>query len=244
MKKKLNTNTEIYNYLNIANRKLGELYKKTGFSPLPGNFDVNEERFKELILLQQMQSKTAFPDFIFYDKKIIKKFFKNSNKNCKKLDKIIFVDKNLSPEFVYNFDVYLDMRVALTDIILKEFSDVDFDETRAYQEIYNLNPVFGELLDKLYHDDVDLAETLTNIEQEYQVSYLEHVQALEKKSNNKRKKESATQNQKSAKTLEDFDIKQEKNLQKTQKIENKKEAKQVKQIINKQKHSQNDRGKA
>ena len=87
MKKKLNNNFEIYNYLNITNRRLGKVYKYTGTHCLPADFDVNAEMFKERLFLNEMENQEIFPPFVNEEKKEIKKRLKNSIKNIQKLKK-------------------------------------------------------------------------------------------------------------------------------------------------------------
>ena len=71
-KKALNTNIEIYNYLNITNRKLGKLYKYSGYTFLPASFDITPETIKERLYLNEMEKSDIFPPFVLNDKKSIK----------------------------------------------------------------------------------------------------------------------------------------------------------------------------
>lgn len=179
--KKLNTNTEVYNYLNIVCRRLGKLYRLTGFSPLPNDFDIDKEKFKEQILLGQMQDDEVFPSFVLESKKDFKINLKNSLKNCKKIIKSNIYKNFSTPKFSEKLALYFDMRLALTEIIMKDFRDHDFDETAAYREIYNLEPVLGEHLEGLYDGKVDLESLFTDLERKYRASYVDKLQRLEKK---------------------------------------------------------------
>ena len=193
MKKKLNNNIEIYNYLNVTNRKLGKLYKYTGTNCLPSNFDVNEETFKERILLNEMQNSDVFPPFVNEEKKVIKKRLKNSVKNIQKFKKHAKNSgdlQNFSLKFVQKLSLYLDLRHELSHALLKDFEDQDCDEVDIYRQIFNLDPVFGEFFDDLYDSKVDFSSLMDNLEERYKKSYLEKLQALEKK-NEKRKKRAA-----------------------------------------------------
>lgn len=78
-------NIEIYNYLNLINYKLAKMYKKGLYNPFSDSFSLTEEMIKERLIFSQFKIK--LPDFIFEEKKKIKKYFKNSQKKYQKNDK-------------------------------------------------------------------------------------------------------------------------------------------------------------
>ena len=119
-KKNLNTNWEIYNFLNITNRKLSKQYKYFGRDFLPDDFDVNEKTIKERILLGEMSNTNIVPSFVYEDKKKVKKHFKNSLKNCKKMLQNRFFSF-FTPDFLQKMEIYMDMRMFLTRRILQDF---------------------------------------------------------------------------------------------------------------------------
>ena len=182
----MKANLEIYNYLNIVNRRVGKMYKLTGICPLPKDFVADEEEIKRILFLKQMENKIIFPEFILNNKKIIKKYFKNSLKNCKKIKKNVKNINFSSAKFQKQFENYLSIRIVLTKSLLKDFLGQDIDETSAYQEIFNLDPIFGELLDKIYMPDFDFDGVISNIEEEYQTSYTEKLKKINKKERKKR----------------------------------------------------------
>jgi len=225
---KNNTNIEIYSYLNIVNRRLGKLYKMTGFSCLPPNFVVNEEKFKELLFLKQLQNTNIIPPFIFNDKKNIKKYFKNSLKNCKKILKNNSLIKKYSNSFEEKLLIYFSQRIELTDMILKDFKSHDFDETSAYQEIYNLNPILGEIFKELFEENFSIQSLPANLEEEYEVSYLEKISLLEKKSTKKQKEKDEINNITTNKEIIKNAKKHEKNIENNKKTRKKAEIKEIK----------------
>lgn len=183
----MSTNYDILNYLNLINPRFGKLYKLTGYNPLPNDFVLDNEKIKDCLYLYQMKNGIKFPEFVFSDKKTVKRNFKNSENNIKKIRKII-ISSDFAPEFLENLRIYLDLRLKLTKMILKEFRDQRFDECDAYEEIYNLNPVLGNLLENLYEDSVDISKLLNGLEDKYKISYLEKLQIIERqkqKSSNK-----------------------------------------------------------
>ena len=181
----MNTNFEVLNFLNLNNPRLGKLYKVSGYSPLPKGFSLDNEKIKECLYLGQMKKWIKYPEFIYDTKNHVKKYFKNSIKNIKKIEKNI--NKfNFSPEFSEKFKIYLDMRLEITTIILQEFNNQRFDESLAYQEIYDLNPIFGNFLEGLFLDDCNLSEILADLEDKYQISYEEKIQLLEKEKTKKK----------------------------------------------------------
>lgn len=234
-----NTNVEIYNYLNLVDRRLGKLYKHSGFSPLPANFFVDEKVIERALILGEMKREN-FEDFEVPEKKTFKKMLKISLKNCKKLQKIdVFADEsNLSNHKVTgaaeDFETYLVMRKEVTHQILKDMRNHDFDETAAYAELFNLNPVFGEILDTIFQTDFDAAAALENLPQKYNLIYNKNLKSIaqrkkqlaQEKQNSKNKK---TQQQLQAlKDLENLQklnnvqrqqkLQEKENLQKTAKI--------------------------
>ena len=159
----MNTNYEIYNFLNMINPRLGKVYKLTGFSPLPRNFVMTKELLKERLYLNQMSAKIVFPDFIYENKSEIKKYFKNSVKNMKKIKKNIS-NFDFSPEFSEKLNVYFNIRIDITKSILSEFKNQRFDEKDAFQEIYQINPILSKMLDGLFDEHTDLKSLLNNLE--------------------------------------------------------------------------------
>lgn len=189
MKKKvLNTSFEVYNYLNITNRKLSKLYKYFGYNFFPDNFDITQDTFKERLYLNEMQLNNIFPPFSIEEKKGIKKFVKNSIKNMQKIAKSGYFAENFSPDFAAKVEIYFDMRRELTRILLKDFNNQDVDEVALYQEIYNLNPVFSEFFEDLYLDKVDLPKLFDGLEEKYNKSYLAKLKLIEKKVTKKQEK--------------------------------------------------------
>ncbi len=237
-KKNLNTNWEIYNFLNITNRKLSKQYKYFGRDFLPDDFDVNEKTIKERILLGEMSNTNIVPSFVYEDKKKVKKHFKNSLKNCKKMLQNRFFSF-FTPDFLQKMEIYMDMRMFLTRRILQDFRSQSFDEVAAYQEIFNLNPVLGEMLDGLYANDVDIQTLLLDFEHKYKANFLAKVKEIEQ-----RKKKQKEQNEKFAvqeaqKTNTQTKINKkdakivEKTVKKEQKLQNTKEIQTLKQQNNK-----------
>lgn len=175
----MNTNFEVLNFLNLYNPRLGKLYKVSGYSPLPKNFSMDNDKIKECLYLNQIKKWIKYPEFIYDEKNHVKKYFKNSIKNIKKIEKNI--NKfNFSPDFSEKFKIYLDMRLEITTMILQEFKDQKFDESLAYQEIYDLNPIFGNFLESVFLDECNLNEILPDLEEKYEISYVEKIQLLEK----------------------------------------------------------------
>ena len=232
MKKKLNKNMEIFNYLNLVNPRLGRLYRLSGTHCLPKDFDVNENTIKERILLNEFANENVFPPFVYEEKNDFKKHIKNSVKNIKKIQKNAknpqFLSK-FSSEFCKKFDFYLQLRQELSHALLKDFHGQNYDEIDAYRQLYNLDPIFGEFLDGLYDANVNFSALLSGLEGKYLKSYAEKLQAFE----NEKKKKSAKQkaHQKTAKIAHDLHNKKAKNAEKAaknaKKLQNQKDVQTV-----------------
>ena len=121
-----------------------------------------------------------FPNFVYDNKNEVKKYFKNSIKNIKKMRKNI-ENYDFSPEFLEKLNVYFNIRIDITEALLKEFKNQRFDEKDAFQEIYRLNPILSNLMMELFNEHADIKSLLTNLEDKYQISYLEKLQLIEKK---------------------------------------------------------------
>lgn len=173
-------NYEVYNFLNMINIRLGKVYKLTGYSPLPKNFVMTKDLLKERLYLNQMSLNMNFPNFVYDNKNEVKKYFKNSIKNIKKMRKNI-ENYDFSPEFLEKLNVYFNIRIDITEALLKEFKNQRFDEKDAFQEIYRLNPILSNLMMELFNEHSDIKSLLTNLEDKYQISYLEKLQLIEKK---------------------------------------------------------------
>lgn len=173
-------NYEVYNFLNMINARLGKVYKLTGYNPLPRNFVMTKDLLKERLYLNQMSLNMNFPNFVYDNKNEVKKYFKNSIKNIKKMRKNI-ENYDFSPEFLEKLNVYFNIRIDITEALLKEFKNQRFDEKDAFQEIYRLNPILSNLMMELFNEHADIKSLLTNLEDKYQISYLEKLQLIEKK---------------------------------------------------------------
>ena len=127
-----------------------------------------------------------------------------------------------STEFQKQFLNYLSIRIVLTKSLLKDFLGQDIDETSAYQEIFNLDPIFGELLNKIYMPDFVFDDVISNIEEEYQASYTEKLKKINKKERKKRTQKNTAEIQpkiqkiqkKEAKNIKNY----EKNVEKVKKV--------------------------
>ena len=184
-------NYEVYNFLNMINVRLGKVYKLTGYSPLPKNFVMTKDLLKERLYLNQMSLNINFPNFVYENKNEIKKHFKNSIKNIKKMKKNI-KNYDFSPQFLEKLEVYFDIRIDVTESLLNEFKNQRFDEKEAFQEIYRLNPILSKLFMELFEEHVDTEALLVNLEDIYEISYLQKLQMIEKKQKNTQRKTSQT----------------------------------------------------
>ncbi len=185
--KTINTNLEIYNYLNLVNPRLGRQYKITGFNPLPDDFVFDENSIKERLYLGQMATNISYPTFLFNEKVDLKKMFKLSVKRLNQILRSNF-KKYLSNDFGQKFETYLVLRKSLTEILIKEFKKEDFDENGAYFDICSIDTIFFDLLDGIFEAEFNFSEILNNLENEYKIYYLEKLKKIEEKIIEKNKK--------------------------------------------------------
>lgn len=225
-------NTEIYNYLNLINRRFGKMYKYAGINPLPKDFVIDQQKILNILLLNQMKAEDIFPPFINQEKKQIKKHFKFAYKNAKKLQKNI-AKYNFSDEFTTNLSIYLKMYKQLCQATLRDFTKQSLDETAAYRDVYNINPVLGETFINLFDAKLNLEELLNGLEEKYNLSYQQKLKLIEKKNTKKQSKISEQQNLQSLQNV----AKNSKNIGKTldktaktsQKLQNKQDAAKTRQ---------------
>ena len=211
-------NIEIYNYLNLTNYKLAKLYKNGLYNPFPDGFELTTEKIKERLFFSQIQP--TLPGFIFEEKKQIKKYFKNSQKNIKNL-----IKNSKKSEFsvIFNekFEIYLFFRQKLTRTLLRDFRKQDFDEGDAVLQILNLDPIMGDLLQNLFQSDCDIESLIENLEERYNLSYADKMKLIEKKNNQKTRR--------NVKKLQEFELKQKElskeKIQKKEKVTEKSSSK-------------------
>ncbi len=184
----MSTYNEIYNYLNLVDKRLGNLYKKTGFNPLPADFKFDKETIKERLYLNQMASALSFPEFLYEEKNQLKKRFNQTLKLIKTILKEEKYTQYMSPEFARKFEVYMVMRREITSLVLKDFSKESFDECSAYMEICSINTIFFDLLDGFFEDGFNFLEVLPTLENNYNIYYNERLKLIEKKNNEKLEK--------------------------------------------------------
>ncbi len=245
------TNIEIYNFLNLTSHRFGKIYKYTGSSPLPAGFEITEQKIKEKLFLYQLHDENIFPSFIVEDKNQIKKYFKNSIKNCKKIRRNNYFCSNFSKDFAEKVEVYFEMRILLTSTILKEFKNHAFDEAAAYREVYNIDPIFGQIFDQLFFEKINFEAMFDGLEKKYKTTYLQKVQLLEKANAQKEKKKQqhenqaalAKQNAKNKEKAKETGKKADKIAKNKQKTVQKQEALKTKQEIKKTKMQQKEREK-
>ncbi len=239
---------EIYNYLNIIDRRLGKLYKYSGFSPLPEDFEVTEEKFKERIFMSELKNEEVLPPFIYENKKDIKKCFKNMLKNIKKIEKSGNYKHLCTPKFAEELDLYFTMSIAVCEMILKDFKTYDFNEVLAYQELYNINPILAPYLTVLFSDRVDIQTLFDGLEAHYTHSYLSKIKILEKRTQKKQAKEREIQSnvknlQNTKKILQksrNIGKKVEKIEQSAKKMKNKHDVEEVKEKLRQAKYNTNN----
>ena len=208
----MNENLEIYNYLNLTNRRLGKLYKTTGYNPLPKNFSFTKDVIKDRLYLNQMPSEISFPDFLYEEKRSLKKRFKLSLKRINQILKERKYENKMTPAFAQMFESYMLMRKEVTSMILKDFSKFDFDECDAYTEICSINTIFFDLLEEIFDDEFNFYEVSFDLEYRYGVYYEERLKRI-----NKKNKQEIT------KKLNENNLLIQKNIQKLQKNELKNE---------------------
>ena len=231
----MTTNLEVFNFLNLINERLGKAYRLSGKNPLPKNFSMDKNLLKERFYLNQMAEKINFPDFIYQEKEKVKNYFKNSIKNIKKIKKII-KNYDFSDEFLEKLQTYFEIRLEITKMLITEFKNQRFDEKDAYQEIYTLNPILSNLMPELFDDHLDAKTLLADLEKEYQLSYLEKLQLIEKKQQKKEQQkqlqtvtlesEKSLKNEKKVEKTKQNLAKIEKNLKKSVKIKENKPVKE------------------
>ena len=178
-------NFEVLNYLNMINEKFGILYSHFGYNPLPDDFAFSQKLIKERLAFNKMAKTLKTPDFIFDEKRKIRKKFKKSLKNTKKIEKIV---KNT--EKIDNFDkndflIYLSVRKKLLKNEIFSFHKTEFEEGKSYAEIYNINPVFGKLLEKSFEEDIDVENFLEHLGENYKIAYKELQEKVKKKKKEK-----------------------------------------------------------
>lgn len=178
----MNKNFEILNYLNLISTKLGKKYAILGKSCLPNDFVLTDELIKERLQMKNFEKFVELPKFVYGEKKEIKKNFKNSIKNMKKLQKNLNLF-DFSNIFTTKFENYLVFRIDLTKIILKEFKNYDFNEIESLKEIFAIDPIFGELLIEIFDDNPNFEHLMKDLEEKYSLTRLKKQKILEKNSN-------------------------------------------------------------
>ena len=193
----MNTNFEIYNYLNLVNRRAAKAYRNTGICPFIGNFRITDEAIKQRLYLNQMQATITYPQFLFENNRNVKKRFKASVKQVKQLQAMLkkpdFAN-TMSDRFRAKFTFYLNIRLFVTKAILKEFKRYFFNECDAYEEICAIDTIFFSLLDGTFEPDFDVRLYVDGLEEKYNIFYQEKVSRLEEKVSEETKKKRAAQN--------------------------------------------------
>jgi hypothetical protein len=193
----MNTNFEIYNYLNLINRRVGKIYRTSGKNPLPSDFVVDKQAIKDRLIDNQFESTLSFPVFLYEDKKSVKKRFSSSIKQLKQLKTILHhksFNQNLSKKFATRFECYLNIRIFVTKSILKDFKKYYFNECDAYEEICAIDTIFFDLLDGMFEPDIDVRNYLDNLEEKYNIYYQARVKRLEEKVSKETSEKRAKQN--------------------------------------------------
>lgn len=157
-------NYKTLNYLNMINARIGERYKKTGRSPLPSGFVVDNETIAERIKLNNSFQIKTFPEFLFNERDSIKKNFKISLNNIKSLQKNQLLEQKNSKEFLSKLQTYLEARRIVTQAIIKDFNLSNFVESDAYEELFQIDPIMFNLLSNIFEKDFDENSFLESVE--------------------------------------------------------------------------------
>ena len=178
-------NFEVLNYLNMINEKFGILYSHFGYNPLPDDFAFSQKLIKERLVFNEMAKTLKTPNFIFEEKRKIRKKYKKSLKNTKKLEKIVKNKEKIDNFDKNNFLIYLSMRKKLLKNEIFSFHKTEFEEGKSYAEIYNINPVFGKLLERSFEEDLNLENFLEYLGENYKTTYKELQEKVKKKKKEK-----------------------------------------------------------
>ena len=208
--KHMEINFEVLNYLNMINEKFGILYSHYGYNPLPDGFTLSEELIKERLVFNEMAKTLKTPNFIFEEKRKIRKKYKKSLNNTKKLEKIVKNKEKIDNFDKNNFLIYLSMRKKLLKNEIFSFHKTEFEEGKSYAEIYNINPVFGKLLERSFEEDLNLENFLEHLGENYKTTYKELQEKVKKKKKEKLTESITTINR----------IVENSNIRKRQKVEN------------------------
>ena len=185
----MNENFDVYNYLNLINEHLGELHKTVKYNPFPEDFVLTKELVKERLNFSKIEPE--IPAFVYQEKKLLKKNFKNWAKNSKKILKNVDFFKKYSENFANLLKLNLILRKDLTNILLTEFRSYRFDEVEAYKQLFAVNPILAPSLDALFFKDFD-PDSLQNLERDYLISYLDKIKVEEKKEKKQKEKTEKT----------------------------------------------------
>ncbi len=233
----MNTNFEKLNFLYLTNEKLANYYKLSGRSFLPEDFSLTDEKIVERLAFANEDLSKKQPEFLFEDKKVVKKRFKILLKNLKKINKMSIFATNSSKNFQQSMEYYFQALEFVCRSILKEFSKFDFMETGAYEEIVAINPIIFEILRNLFDENFDVEISFSDFEEKYTKIYEKMIKNYRKnkKSNSKSAKNTQIQqlldenkkiiknSSKISKKSSEKTLKNDKNTQKLQKTKSEKQ---------------------
>lgn len=185
----MSTKYDILNFLNLTCPSLARLYRTTGLNFLPEDFVLSEEIVEERFFFDSLEEDIKYPQFILGEKREIKKYLKNSQKNIKKIIKNRFFNGFFGKKFENKLQFYFFARQKLTARLMRRFNSFDFDEMRAYREIYHLDPILTELFADIFNESIDLDGIFLSLEQEYGLAYEEKRRIYEEKIAQRKKKQ-------------------------------------------------------
>jgi hypothetical protein len=181
-------NFEVLNFLNMNNERLGKLYKKGKLGFFSKATTIPDELFLSRINLDKLSEEIKYPDFLFKTNLKIKKFFKKSLKNNKKLLKIAFLSEFLNKNNNFEIKFFLMARSAILRKLLREYSGSNFKPFKIYEELFSLNPVFEELMFESYENIDNLDKFLIELPTKYKDLYEQKLEVLNKKQEKQAKK--------------------------------------------------------
>ncbi len=185
----MSTKYDILNFLNLTCPSLARLYRATGLNFLPEEFVLSEEIVEERFFFDSLEEDIKYPQFFLGEKREIKKYLKNSQKNIKKIIKNRFFNGFFGKKFENKLQFYFFARQKLTARLMRRFNSFDFDEMRAYREIYHLNPILTEIFADIFDENIDLDGIFLSLEQEYGLAYEEKRKIYEEKIAQRKKKQ-------------------------------------------------------
>ena len=145
---------DVFNALNLISEDLGKCYEDHGYNPFGDEFQLDANYVSKLLEKAKNRKHLDIEPFLEEGNKKVKENFKTALENTEalKLD-ILEQIESATPELKESLQdvlLFLKNRAELLTVAIEKLKSQDADSLRLYEDIYNIDAMYSEILKESY----------------------------------------------------------------------------------------------